>query len=222
MADAILRFFENTFSNPAVGTILIAMLPIIELKGAIPFAVAYYKCPLPVALLYGLVGSSIMIPLYLRLLIPLINRFKKTRLFGGFFNLAERLFVKRANKLTAKADAKAAKANAVEQATSDARVEPTKALEQSRSIQNDARVPEREQNLSPEDDASRGREKATEWYKTVGIFTLVAIPIPLTGVLTGSAAAAFLRLDFKKSLLTVFAGNIIAGIIITLTTGLFI
>jgi uncharacterized membrane protein len=226
MTEAILRFFENTFSNPAVGTILIAMLPIVELKGAIPFAVAYYKCSLPLALLYGLIGSSIMIPLYLWLLIPLINRFKKTRVFGRFFSFVERIFVKRANKVTANAEAKAtaragkdAAATKTEEANRLNAETKVSALEQSPEP-NEKQT--QQKNSGAENGKQFRRKKNAEWYKTVGIFTLVAIPIPLTGVLTGSAAAAFLRLDFKKSLLTIFAGNIIAGIIVTLTTGLFV
>ncbi|WP_242845972.1 COG2426 family protein [Clostridium novyi] len=37
-----------------------------------------------------------------------------------------------------------------------------------------------------------------EKYKEIGLITFIAIPLPTTGVWTGSVVAAFLKLDFKK------------------------
>ncbi len=51
-------------------------------------------------------------------------------------------------------------------------------------------------------------------YELIGLFIFVAIPLPLTGVWTGSAVAAFLKLDFKKALPTVIAGAAVCGLII--------
>lgn len=53
-------------------------------------------------------------------------------------------------------------------------------------------------------------------YELLGLFIFVAIPLPLTGVWTGSAVAALLKLDFKKALPTVMAGAIVCGLIILL------
>jgi len=50
-------------------------------------------------------------------------------------------------------------------------------------------------------------------YELLGLFLLVAIPLPTTGAWTGSAVAAFLKLDFKKSFLFIFMGVITAGVI---------
>ncbi len=49
----------------------------------------------------------------------------------------------------------------------------------------------------------------------------VAIPIPLTGVFTGSCLACICKLNKLKSLIAINAGNIIAGTIISLITLLF-
>ena len=49
----------------------------------------------------------------------------------------------------------------------------------------------------------------------VGVFLFVAIPLPLTGVWTGTAVAVFLGLGFWKSLLAVSLGNISSGLIMT-------
>ncbi len=58
--------------------------------------------------------------------------------------------------------------------------------------------------------------KMIERRKMIGVFAFVAIPIPLTGVWTGSAVASFMGLGFVKSMLMVWAGNLVAAVIISL------
>ncbi len=55
----------------------------------------------------------------------------------------------------------------------------------------------------------------------VALFLFVAIPLPGTGAWTGTLAASILNMDFKKSILAVISGVIVAGLLIYLaTTGL--
>ena len=54
------------------------------------------------------------------------------------------------------------------------------------------------------------------------LFLFVGIPLPGTGAWTGTLAASFLNMDFKKSVIAVIAGVILAGIIMGLASfGLF-
>lgn len=55
----------------------------------------------------------------------------------------------------------------------------------------------------------------------LGLFLFVAIPLPMTGVWTGTAIAVFLNVKFKDSFLPFVVGNFIAGAIITILTALF-
>ena len=48
------------------------------------------------------------------------------------------------------------------------------------------------------------------------LFLFVGIPLPGTGAWTGTLAASFLDMDFKKSIVAVMAGVILAGIIMGL------
>lgn len=48
----------------------------------------------------------------------------------------------------------------------------------------------------------------------VALFFFVGIPLPGTGAWTGTLAASFLDMDFKKSVITIMAGVIFAGILI--------
>lgn len=54
------------------------------------------------------------------------------------------------------------------------------------------------------------------------LFLFVGIPLPGTGAWTGTLAASFLDMDFKKSVIAVMAGVVLAGIIMGLASaGLF-
>ncbi len=56
----------------------------------------------------------------------------------------------------------------------------------------------------------------------VALFLFVGIPLPGTGAWTGTLAASFLDMDFKKSTIAVMAGVILAGIIMGIaSTGVF-
>lgn len=53
-------------------------------------------------------------------------------------------------------------------------------------------------------------------YGYWGLLLFVAIPLPGTGVWSGSLAAALLDMRFKLAFPTIFVGNLIAGILIML------
>ena len=54
-----------------------------------------------------------------------------------------------------------------------------------------------------------------EKYKEIGLITFIAIPLPTTGVWTGTAVAAFLKLDFKKSVICAAIGGLLSATAIT-------
>lgn len=54
------------------------------------------------------------------------------------------------------------------------------------------------------------------------LFLFVAIPIPGTGAWTGTLAASILNLDFKKTVIAIIAGILVAGLImLAFSLGLF-
>lgn len=50
------------------------------------------------------------------------------------------------------------------------------------------------------------------------LFLFVGIPLPGTGAWTGTLAASFLDMDFKKSVIAIIAGVVLAGIIMGLAS----
>ncbi|MBR2641191.1 small multi-drug export protein [Candidatus Saccharibacteria bacterium] len=65
--------------------------------------------------------------------------------------------------------------------------------------------------------------KKTGNYGTYfALFLFVAIPIPGTGAWTGTLAASILNLDFKKTMIAIIAGVLVAGLImLAVSLGLF-
>lgn len=57
------------------------------------------------------------------------------------------------------------------------------------------------------------KSKRMEKYTILGLFLLVAIPLPATGAWTGSIAASLLNVRFRDAFLTILAGVIAAGVI---------
>ena len=60
------------------------------------------------------------------------------------------------------------------------------------------------------------KERSENFLKKLGVFVFVAIPLPMTGVWTGTALAVFFNLKFFESVLPIVAGNFIAGLLILL------
>ena len=155
--------------NPILATIFISMIPVIELRGAIPFGSSkeiWGDKALSVleASVYSLIGSVIAAIIIILLMIPVFKLLKKTKIFNNLVNSFEEKFKKQSNKIE----------------------EETK------------------------------EKKHIGLKKWLGILTFVAIPLPLTGVWTGSAIAVFLNMGFFKSLSAVCVGAFIAACIMAL------
>lgn len=60
-----------------------------------------------------------------------------------------------------------------------------------------------------------GKAMSVDTKKSLGLFTFVAIPLPMTGAWTGSCIGSFLDFPIWKAALSVFGGNIVAGLILT-------
>ena len=55
-------------------------------------------------------------------------------------------------------------------------------------------------------------------YKALGLFILVAIPLPGTGAWTGALVAAFLDIRMRNALLAIALGLLAAGILVSLVS----
>ncbi len=64
---------------------------------------------------------------------------------------------------------------------------------------------------------TKNKDKFEKWG-AVTLVTFVAIPLPLTGIVTGAVAASIFQIPFKKALPLLALGSMIAGVIVTLLT----
>ncbi len=178
MTEWLKNLFVAIFgTNSPLATVIISMIPIIELRGAIPFGSAVelwgeYALPVWQSFLYSVLGCSIVCVILTFLFWPIFKWLKSTKLFKKLATAIE-------NKLN-----KSSK------------------------------------NINDKVQAEKN-EKKIHWIKWWGVFTFVAIPLPLTGVWTGTCIALFIGLSKKDTMLSVILGNVVAGIIMLAITYLF-
>ena len=178
MTEFLEALFGSLFAdNVVLATILISMLPIIELRVGIPFgmakdiwgvaALSYWE-----SFLWAFVGSSAVVLILAPIIKPIINWLKKTKLFKKFAIWFENRILGKTEKI--------------------------------------------------EEDSQKEKDvKKSYWKRMLAVFTFVAIPLPLTGVWTGTCIAVFLGLKFWQTCLIIISGTLCAGIIMMFISAIF-
>lgn len=77
-----------------------------------------------------------------------------------------------------------------------------------------------DQTLKKQEEGKAKKSISGTTLKKLGVFIFVAIPLPMTGVWTGTAIAVFLNLKFSETVLPIVIGNLVAGLIISLLSAL--
>ena len=162
-------FINNLIGNELISSIIVSLIPLIELKGGIVFARGLGFSFFEALGLCYLGSTFVFFPIFF-LLKPILNLLKKIKWFEKFSLKIEGYFEKRAEKVKKRGGA-----------------------------------------IAPETD----KKKKSAFIKCVGVFLFVAVPLPMTGVWTGTAVAVFLGLKFKDAILPVILGNAVAGFLIS-------
>jgi len=148
----------NQYLSAELSVFIISMMPIIELRGAIPLGVGLGMDPAKAALI-AILGNCLIVPILLMIINPLFTHFRKLTLLRGFVNRYEERAAKKIGHY---------------------------------------------------------RE-----YRLIGLFLLVAIPLPMTGAYTGCVAAVITKVSFKKASIAITAGVLAAGFIVYLLSFYF-
>lgn len=135
------------------------MVPLLELRGAIPFSVGF-GLPSISSFIICVIGNMLPVPVIFWFARRVLEWGKDKKAIGGFFTWCLEKGDKGGKKLTEK--------------------------------------------------AGRG--------VYVALFLFVGIPLPGTGAWTGTLAASFLDLEWKKSVVAVMAGVVLAGLIMYLVS----
>lgn len=139
------------------------MVPLIELRGAIPYAIGY-KLPILPSYIVAIIGNMLPVPIIYLFARRVLEFGKDKKYIGKFFTWCLKKGEAGGKKLQEKAG------------------------------------------------------KGLYW----ALFIFVGIPLPGTGAWTGTLAASILDMDFKKSVIAVMGGVILAGIIMgILSLGIF-
>ncbi len=151
------RFIHLLAGSPhEITTIVLAMLPISELRGAIPYAITIGKMPWQEAYVISVIANFIPVIFILWLVGPVSEYLRRFAIFNRFFDW---LFAR-----------------------------------------------------------TRRKGKMIERFEILGLILFVAIPLPVTGAWTGSVAAFIFDIKKRVALPAIFAGIMIAGVIVTLAS----
>ena len=141
---------------------LISMVPLVELRLAIPYAVGM-DLPIVPSIIIAVVGNMLPVPFIFFFARKVLEWGQDKKLIGGFCRWCISKGVKGSDKL---------------------------------------------------------QKKGTGLY--IALLLFVGIPLPGTGAWTGTLAASFLNMDFKKSVVAVMGGVLLAGaIMLAASLGLF-
>lgn len=160
----------NIFGGRAwLATLVVSMMPIVEVKGAIPLGVNVdfwgdgALTPTQAGIC-GLVGSCLVVPIIAITFTPILKWLLASKLFASIGSAFRDKVSQKANKI--------------------------------------------------DNFASNGGGSKKTWTKCIGVFLLVALPLPLTGVWTGSCVGVVLGLKTWQTILVVVCGNIVASILV--------
>lgn len=142
---------------------LISMVPLIEIRGAIPYAVGF-ELPLVPSIIVAVIGNMLPVPFIFLFARKVLEWGKDKKYIGKFFTWCLEKGHKGGEKLQAK--------------------------------------------------AGRGLY--------IALLLFVGIPLPGTGAWTGTLAASLLDMDFRKSVIYIMAGVLLAGaIMLVASLGVF-
>ena len=156
MLESLTLWLHETEAGKALLTMLISMLPVVELRGGLPAGVAM-GLPIPTAYIAALVGNMLPVPFIILFIRPLFQWLRvHVPKLGGFASQLEQ----------------------------------------------------------------RAQEKSVDVarFQLWGLLIFVAIPLPGTGAWTGALIAAVMDMRLRRAVPAIFAGVVIAGLIITVLT----
>jgi len=83
--ETILQFIEGLGLSPEVAVLLLAMLPIFELRGSVPVGILLFQIPVAKTAVYSIVGNMLPIVPLLFLFEPVYRRLSRYPAFERFF-----------------------------------------------------------------------------------------------------------------------------------------
>ncbi len=226
--ESILNFFSENFSGLTwLAVLFVSMLPIAEAKVAIPFAMSAEVWGINalspfMAGLLSFIGSMLPAIFIILFLKPVFAYLKKTRMFKNIITYLENFFKSKSahrHKHKVKVNVSSGK-----ELVGDKNVSTEKALSfnvinnKDNYVINAFSGAKSKSSVTGKSEVG-GLEKNVKKTKLSHVLALVfftALPLPLAGVWTSSAIAAFSDVKFWPAFLAIAFGNLLEVIFITL------
>ena len=195
MTEKIIEFFASLPKELYI--FVISLLPIVELRGAIPVGAAI-GLPFYANYIISVVGNILPVPFILLFIPKILDFLAKFKLFRPMVLWLRKKADKHSSKVLGEdsAEANPSESLLIEEKTVEDAVENGQATVINSSTQ---------------------IRKMTKGI-FIALFLFVAIPLPGTGAWTGSLVASLFNLPKRWSILAVFLGVLLSGVIMTLAS----
>lgn len=199
---------------------LIAMVPVIELRGAIP-AGAMLDLPFYWNFIAAVLGNMLPVP-FILLFIPAVLAFmKRHHIFPRLVGWIERKGLRGAEKLRAKSGEETPAATGEDAGTPPVAVPSDGDAASSVWVGEGAALAD-EVATTAEESAEETRAEKKKMRVTfgvcLGLFAFVAVPLPGTGAWTGALVASVCGLPKRYAIPTILLGVMTAGVIMSLAS----
>ena len=190
MVDKILKFFSVLPKELYI--IVISMLPIVELRGAVPIG-AVLDIPFYLNLPLAILGNMIPIPLILLFIPKILDLMEKVKIFRPIVEWLRGKAKKHSKKVLASEEISQQATESIEKLDENDSSDGEKTTE----------MPEK-------------REMTRSIF--IALMLFVAVPIPGTGAWTGALVASLFGLPRRKSCLAIFFGILICSVVMALAS----
>ena len=198
MLESVLEFFKNLPKELVV--FLISILPLIELRGAIPVGALLFELPFYSNFILSVLGNLLPVPFILLFIPKILSFLARFKAFRPMVEWLRRKANKHSSRVLGKGRAEAAITASTPSFTDNPADNSAESVGQS------------ENGSTP--DSSPTMPKAV----FIGLMLFVALPVPGTGAWTGALVAALFNIPKKLSLLAITLGVLVCGVIMCLAS----
>lgn len=191
-------------------TTILAMLPVIELRGAIPIGMSFSlwgenALNLIESVIASIIGGILVCFLVVAIFFPLKKLLSRVTIFRNFFDFFDKKATEQLARFHKKSKQKLKQENS--------RTTPTMPAPTPQLLTNTRQIIFSEQKIKK---LPKNHQKIENLRKCIFVFLFCAIPLPFTGVWSAGALCSLLGIGFWQSVCTLIFANLVSSGIIAL------
>lgn len=202
---------------------LISIIPVVELRGAIPVG-AYHKLPFYWNYLAAVLGNMLPVPFILLFIPAILDFMKRHRIFPRLVGWIERKGLRGVEKLRAKSGETTQGGGTPQDAAAHGEGIPTAVpydgyiATHPTGCDGDVAPGIAEISDAIEERPEEKKKIRVTFGVCLGLYAFVAVPLPGTGAWTGALVASLCGLPKRYAIPTILLGVMTAGVIVTLAS----